>query len=575
MGMAASQARYLALVARKTNCEYEGQQINQSRTALSNQSANLFNQMLGLTVPVPPSTQDYTKTQYSFKSGDTAYTLDSWKQLSSADPDYNYIVDYHYNANIYTGSEKKLGNPQVQMSNAGSGQPIADLDTIRLAQLAKEKAEEEYETALNAYNDKVNEAKVLTNYSSNSYFKQINGTKYQSSATETIPSNTYTFNYIPNGESSGTSTTTQYSGISSKNSDETYVMGATELTQIVKLLKELSKNGAIEDKDLSSIESKITSDIDVARSLLATNYPTVYYDTTNQAIAFSSDLNNLNGIKSGGDTSLKVYSDNTTVTGTGDNKTTEEKSTKYASDIIDLEHTMQTKLQNKNDKTEEYNNLVKPAYIGNCPVTLLTELTDEQKAEIRQIVVDMKANNITTNIANCYEPDTETYKGGIYSFEMNGQTYYTTYTDLCNAYPATYGNNNIDCQTTLPYYNATYVNQQINTTSKALIQTGSSGVFQSVKFENDSVVYTLSMETITDDAAYNDAMNEYYYQNAKYDKTIQDINAKTSLIQQEDQQLELKMKQLETEQQALKTEIDAVKGIIKDNIDSTFKTFSS
>ena len=67
MGMAASQARYLALTARKTNTEYEGQQINQARTALSNQSANLFNQMLGLSVPVPPSTQDFTKVQYSYQ----------------------------------------------------------------------------------------------------------------------------------------------------------------------------------------------------------------------------------------------------------------------------------------------------------------------------------------------------------------------------------------------------------------------------------------------------------------------------------------------------------------------------
>ena len=40
MGMAASQARYLALTARKTNVEYEGQQINQERTALANQSAD-------------------------------------------------------------------------------------------------------------------------------------------------------------------------------------------------------------------------------------------------------------------------------------------------------------------------------------------------------------------------------------------------------------------------------------------------------------------------------------------------------------------------------------------------------
>ena len=66
MGMAASQARYLALTARKTNTEYEGQQINQARTVLSNQSANLFNQMLGLKVPVPPSTSDFTKNIYMF-----------------------------------------------------------------------------------------------------------------------------------------------------------------------------------------------------------------------------------------------------------------------------------------------------------------------------------------------------------------------------------------------------------------------------------------------------------------------------------------------------------------------------
>ncbi len=46
MGMAASQARYLALTARKTNTEWEGQQINQARTALANQSPSLALQLL-------------------------------------------------------------------------------------------------------------------------------------------------------------------------------------------------------------------------------------------------------------------------------------------------------------------------------------------------------------------------------------------------------------------------------------------------------------------------------------------------------------------------------------------------
>ena len=115
MGMAASQARYLALTARKTNTEWEGQQINQARTALANQSANLFNQLLALEVPNAPKTTDYTEIQYSFSDGDNESVIDSWQQLSTANPNYNYIVNSYYYANVYTGSEKKLENPQVHI----------------------------------------------------------------------------------------------------------------------------------------------------------------------------------------------------------------------------------------------------------------------------------------------------------------------------------------------------------------------------------------------------------------------------------------------------------------------------
>ena len=94
MGMAASQARYLGLTARKTNCEYEGQQINQARTALANQSANLFNRLLDLEVPVAPKTTDYTEVQYSYSDGQNESVIDSWQQLSTADPNYNYVVKH-------------------------------------------------------------------------------------------------------------------------------------------------------------------------------------------------------------------------------------------------------------------------------------------------------------------------------------------------------------------------------------------------------------------------------------------------------------------------------------------------
>lgn len=51
--MAASQARFLSLTARKSNVEYEGQQVNQQRTALSNESANLYNKLTSIEVPTP------------------------------------------------------------------------------------------------------------------------------------------------------------------------------------------------------------------------------------------------------------------------------------------------------------------------------------------------------------------------------------------------------------------------------------------------------------------------------------------------------------------------------------------
>lgn len=90
MGMAASQARFLGLTARKNNVEFEGQQINQQRTTLSNQSANYYNDLLGMAVPVPPSVDDYTKTVYTFQDG----ALTNQITAMMAQPNGDYTVSY-------------------------------------------------------------------------------------------------------------------------------------------------------------------------------------------------------------------------------------------------------------------------------------------------------------------------------------------------------------------------------------------------------------------------------------------------------------------------------------------------
>ena len=123
MGMAASQARFLGLTARKSNIEFEGQQINQERTTLSNQSANYYTSLLGMEVPTAPSVDDYTTTVYTFEDGSLSNTitaliangngyytvsyLRSWDDdysvvaastsiISETDPDYKYTAALSY-----------------------------------------------------------------------------------------------------------------------------------------------------------------------------------------------------------------------------------------------------------------------------------------------------------------------------------------------------------------------------------------------------------------------------------------------------------------------------------------------
>ncbi len=122
MGLAATQARYLGLTARKTNIEYEGQQVNQTRTALANESANLYQKLYSMQVPVPPSVTDYYKTEYTYSAGGTKYHVNSY----SPDPTTGL-----YNVNVtYTDVV------QVGMKAFGTGNIVKNADgsyTLRMA----------------------------------------------------------------------------------------------------------------------------------------------------------------------------------------------------------------------------------------------------------------------------------------------------------------------------------------------------------------------------------------------------------------------------------------------------------
>ena len=346
MGMAASQARFLGLTARKTNVEFEGQQINQQRTTLSNQSANYYNDLLGMSVPVPPSVDDYTKTVYTFEDG------------------------------------------------------------------------------------------ALTN--------QITAMIAQNDGTYTV---SYLRQWTDDFSVVGASTS-----IVNANADKTqFKVGSTTLRKLGTIP---TKADGTYDKDAGGADSYLES---------------LSEDQIKQLKAEEDEYIKLLENKYGAGDYLVRYIQDTT--------------------------------------TGEYN----PYFY---------KLSDLQNANYDD------NGNSQSNI-NCYKVGSETKTEEVKAVE--------------------------DC----------------------LIEKDSSGRYINITIPNNGnpVTYSLTTSTVTDQDAYEDAMNQYEYEKYEYDQAINEINAKIEIIQSQHKQRELRLKQLDTEQKAISTEIDAVSQVIQKNTESTFKTF--
>ncbi len=345
MGMAASQARFLGLTARKTNVEYEGQQVNQQRTTLANQSANYYNQLLGMSVPVPPSTADYTKTVYTFQDGNLSNSVTSL----IAQPNGEYLVSY-------------------VSSWVNDFAPVAAGSAI----ITREKAGSSY----------------------NYYFGSTQLRDLGSAVT--------------------------YGSDTWKNDPYLHTLSSEQLVQLQKeeeqYIKELNKKYGEDDTQW-----------------------------------------------------LVRYQQNSST------KTWEPVF--YRKDVIE-------KAIYSDDGTSQSN-------IPSYKMGSATE-TEEVKGKTARLEKDATGR---------------------------------------------------------------YINITLNP-GKA-----------------DEVTYSLTTNTLTDQDAYDDAMNQYEYDKYQYDQSIQEINAKIEIIQSQDKNLELRLKQLDTEQDAIQTEMDAVQKVIEKNTESTFKTF--
>lgn len=508
MGMAASQARYLALTARKTNVEYEGQQINQARTALSNQSANTFNELLALEVPTAPSTQDYTELVYSYEEGTETETITGMAKLEN-DPDgYNYLVTHYHYADIYTGVQNKLANPQVSENDTSAKSSISrdEISTVEQATYTVNGNQvSNYDPAdaaqQTAYNRLIQDYPALANtdISNLRCYVDANNNVHFTTIADISGSgdiNDYYYN--------SRTDTTNGQLIARANITETRPEG--DLTYTV--------NGRTVSKyDPTNLSQKNVFD------KLADNYPSLTKDIDN----------------------LRCYTD----------------------ENGSIHFTTQSALDGTGDPVDYYVQGGVPTYVGNCELSQYNPNDSEQKAAYEQILKDWPDSSIA--LANPQD---------IYVWTYQNQTRFACKSDLTAA--AISGPDQTqptENQDKLTYYVAQNISTKIERTEKARIDLDESGRPQSVKFEDSSATYALSTETVTDDAAYQDAMNQYNYNMAVYEKKIEDINAKTKKIQEQDRTLELRLRQLDTEQDALQTEMEAVKKVIEKNIESTFKTF--
>ena len=541
MGMAASQARYLGLTARKTNCEWEGQQINQARTALANQSANLFNQMLALSVPDCPDKTDFTTLQYSYSDGNNESVIDNWRQLSDSTKDYNYVVDHWYYADIYTGSKKLMSDPQVtikndstqQLYNTTAGSVVFNPDGKSYTFSTTDEDGEPIELV---YDD-------LTNYK---FDPELQNAILDLAAQGYIQTNefgevdTATLNSL-RGYHDGTSW--HFATVEDLENASNKELGLENGTWTL-------NNGYV---DLSGFDLTTPQGLD-----------------DNQALAIGKILNDAGatGFDYEDATEVRNWLD-TAAAGLGD-----KTSGYYRINGTTLEDATMAQVYTTpgiNDMTTTFS----PTYVGNAKLTELHALSQQDEAALAQIIKDCPDSSIAKYITLNPDGSIEYAGTGIYSFEWNGVQKFTTYDDLVDSMQTPlFDEKPIDAQQKLATYEAAYIETEVKETDKALIETDGDGRFKTIKFEDDSITYTLNCEQVADEDAYNDAMNSYYHDVAEYEKKIADINAQTEIIQQQDRTLELRLKQLDTEQNALQTEMEAVKKVISKNVEMTFKTFS-
>lgn len=469
MGLSASQARLLSLTARQSNLEYEGQQINQQRTSLSNASSNYYNNLLEMKVPVPPSTNDYTKIVYTFTIGGNEATVKEALPKQDSDGNTVYLVSY-----------------------------TTTLATIGVAE------NESFKTSASS---KTTKGKIST-------------------ATTYNPDNvTETSNYY----------------LSTMNRISNY--DEAEL---------IRRNSAVKDEDGNPKKDEDGNYVYVdGHSPLYTQVGIGAKDTEG-AIVIGPDGYQINPdvydtLSDEDKKAVKVYLPET--------KDTPSADTRYAISYAQIPN------------EETFN-----AHVDSKVQDIVYLISESDEADAKPGLYSYKASNqsaftvVDPQYADAFESaglDINDY----YQYTASSGIRFVKREDV-------EGNLNNATRSITTSAVATINKVQENTMSNATIEFDAQGRISTITDE-DGHTYTMTATTEKDEDAYDDAYNQYEYNQYIYDQKQSEINANIKILQAQDKSLELRLSNLDTQHSAIQTELEAVKKVMSKNIENSFKTFNA
>ena len=536
MGMSASQARLIALTARMNDIEYQGQQINQQRTTLSNQVNELYNSLLDMSVPTPPSQTDFSKTVYSGTIGATKFTMGTVRPNGND----SYNIDLSYT----------MAGDSIAKSNKTKSL-VPNTPTLKYMDATSEAISKVFNT--------VQETTYTLGEAVTSVPENMD--------TETANTNIMVKTTVGAAKDLGVSIN-GYTDKNGKGIDSLNGLTDSEVIYIRCNMADIATDAGCDSLLTKSDEGKITNVYKEGGSTTETRLSNPKTGYTSNDTDANTRVKNLGFYTydgdAGADTEPILI---TTVAGLQD-AINKGKVVKQGNGNIEL--------KNKDYAKEgvcDY--LVK----NGDSVTPLYSLSSEQGKEALS-KCDTSLERIVDGIRHSFNISENDMTDETL---LNTFSIYLTKSESGEYTPNFIRNKEITSAngeyTNIPSYSydpsGTYT--QAKSTDNCKLEFDANGRITRIGIPNNYGDYDwadLTVSTEVDNDAYEEAMKDYNYEKIQYDKTQEEINLKTSIVQQQDKNLELKLTRLDNERNAVNTEIEAVKKVVSDNIEKSYKTFS-